>query len=269
MKNGTIRNSYRPETSTKYLTRKEKHYNLEKINKEKNNINNNNNILKKENSKNNDFIPKKIFTKKLSKFNNKINKISYEEMGKEIENILNNTNEKISALSISFSQIDINAENSYLKIQEEYSKDLENLYKERINDIKEINEQFNFDIYEKKKSFKEEDNIFIEINNKKEEKLKRLFDDFIKKKEEIKHNFERGVREIKENCIVQRKILFNNTIYEDIKDKILNVLNNTNTISNKTNIDNPILKKSATVKNIFNKPINKLLSMNRKLKPKV
>ena len=177
MKNGTIRNSYRPETSTKYLTRKEKHYNLEKINKEKNNINNNNNILKKANSKNNDFIPKKTFTKQLSKFNNKINQIPYEKLEKEIDNILNDTNEKISALTISLSQIDINAENSYLKIQEEYSKDLENLYKERINDIKEINEQFDFDIYEKKKSFKEEDNIFIEINNKKEEKLKRLFDD--------------------------------------------------------------------------------------------
>ena len=92
MKNGTIRNLYRPETSTKHFKRKEKHYNLEKINKEKNNINNNNNISKKANSKNNVFIPTKIFTITLSKFNNKINKISYEEMGKEIEKILNNTN---------------------------------------------------------------------------------------------------------------------------------------------------------------------------------
>ena len=268
MKNGTIRNSYRPETSIKHLKRQEKSYNLEKINKEKNN-NNNNQILKKSKSKNNVFISTKIVTKQLSKFNNKINKISYEEMEKEIENILNDTNEKISALSISFSQIDINAENSYLKIQEEYSKDLENLYKERINDIKEINEQFDFEIYEKKKSFKEEDNIFLEIKNEKEEKLKSLFNDFIKKKEEIKHKFERQVREIKENCILQRKILFNNTIYDEIKDKILKVLNNTNTISNINNFDNPTLKKSATANNIFNKPINKLLSMNRKLKPKV
>ena len=38
------------------------------------------------------FIPTKIFTKTILKFNNKINKISYEEMGKEIEKILNNTN---------------------------------------------------------------------------------------------------------------------------------------------------------------------------------
>ena len=102
--------------------------------------------MKKSNSKNNVFIPKKTFTKQLSKFNNKISQIPYEKLEKEIDNILNDTNEKISALTISLSQIDINAENSYLKIQEEYSKALENLYKERINNIKEINEQFDFEI---------------------------------------------------------------------------------------------------------------------------
>ena len=172
-------------------------------------------------------------------------------------------------MTISLSQIDINAENSYLKIQEEYSKDLENLYKERINDVKEINEQFDFEIYEKKKNLIDDNNIFLEVNNKKEEKLKCLFEDFIKKKEEINNKFEKQVQEIKKNCILLRKRLFNNTIYDEIKEKILNLLNNTNNNSNINNIDNPTLKKSATAKNIFNKPINKLLSMNRKLKPKI
>ena len=305
MKNGTIKNSYIPETNTNHFKLKEKsskneeeinHYllnnhkltstksyerfniekksvknNLEKINKVKNNINNNhdNKMLKKSNSKNNVFIPKKTFTKQLSKFNNKINQIPYEKLEKEIDNILNDTNEKISALTISLSQIDINAENSYLKIQEEYSKALENLYKERINNIKEINEQFDFEIYEKKKNLIDDNNIFLEVNNKKEEKLKCLFEDFIKKKEEINNKFEKQVQEIKKNCILLRKRLFNNTIYDEIKEKILNLLNNTNNNSNINNIDNPTLKKSATAKNIFNKPINKLLSMNRKLKPKI
>ena len=305
MKNGTIKNSSIPETNTNHFKLKEKsskneeeinHYllnnhkltstksyerfniekksvknNLEKINKVKNNINNNNDnkMLKKSNSKNNVFIPKKTFTKQLSKFNNKISQIPYEKLEKEIDNILNDTNEKISALSISFSQIDINAENSYLKIQEEYSKALENLYKERINNIKEINEQFDFEIYEKKKNLIDDNNIFLEVNNKKEEKLKCLFEDFIKKKEEINNKFEKQVQEIKKNCILLRKRLFNNTIYDEIKEKILNLLNNTNNNSNINNIDNPTLKKSATAKNIFNKPINKLLSMNRKLKPKI
>ena len=305
MKNGTIKNSYIPETNTNHFKLKEKsskneeeinHYllnnhkltstksyerfniekksvknNLEKINKVKNNINNNNDnkMLKKSNSKNNVFIPKKTFTKQLSKFNNKISQIPYEKLEKEIDNILNDTNEKISALTISLSQIDINAENSYLKIQEEYSKALENLYKERINNIKEINEQFDFEIYEKKKNLIDDNNIFLEVNNKKEEKLKCLFEDFIKKKEDINNKFEKQVQEIKKNCILLRKRLFNNTIYDEIKEKILNLLNNTNNNSNINNIDNPTLKKSATAKNIFNKPINKLLSMNRKLKPKI
>lgn len=305
MKNGTIKNSYIPETNTNHFKLKEKsskneeeinHYllnnhkltstksyerfniekksvknNLEKINKVKNNINNNNDnkMLKKSNSKNNVFIPKKTFTKQLSKFNNKISQIPYEKLEKEIDNILNDTNEKISSLTISLSQIDINAENSYLKIQEEYSKALENLYKERINNIKEINEQFDFEIYEKKKNLIDDNNIFLEVNNKKEEKLKCLFEDFIKKKEEINNKFEKQVQEIKKNCILLRKRLFNNTIYDEIKEKILNLLNNTNNNSNINNIDNPTLKKSATAKNIFNKPINKLLSMNRKLKPKI
>ena len=52
-------------------------------------------------------------------------------MKKQINDILNETNEKITSLTISFSQIDINAENSYSKIQEEYSRNLEELYKKR------------------------------------------------------------------------------------------------------------------------------------------
>ena len=97
MKNGTIKNSYIPETNTNHFKLKEKsskneeeinHYllnnhkltstksyerfniekksvknNLEKINKVKNNINNNNNILKKANSKNNVYSNKNFYQK--------------------------------------------------------------------------------------------------------------------------------------------------------------------------------------------------------------
>ena len=287
-KNGTTRNSFKSELNNNHLKKKEKHLTIktetnhsslnnnkltpikthERLNTDKLIIknkdkNSNNKTLQKSNSKNNFLTPKKLFNKQLSKFSNTIKKISYEEMKKQINDILNETNEKITSLTISFSQIDINAENSYSKIQEEYSRDLEELYKERIKNIKEINEKYDFVIYEKKKDYREDDPIILEINNKREEEFKKILEKFNKKKEEIKDNYEKQIRETKENCIQQRKILFNNTIYEEIKEKIINVLNNTNST------DNPSLKKSSTTRNLFNKPINKLLSINGKLKSKI
>ena len=287
-KNGTTRNSFKSDLNNNHLKKKEKHLTIkaesnhsslndnkltpikthERLNTDKLIIknkdkNSNNKTLQKSNSKNNFLTPKKLFNKQLSKFSNTIKKISYEEMKKQINDILNETNEKITSLTISFSQIDINAENSYSKIQEEYSRDLEELYKERIKNIKEINEKYDFVIYEKKKDYREDDPIILEINNKREEEFKKILEKFNKKKEEIKDNYEKQIRETKENCIQQRKILFNNTIYEEIKEKIINVLNNTNST------DNPSLKKSSTTRNLFNKPINKLLSINGKLKSKI
>ena len=71
---------------------------------------------------------------------------------KKIQIILEESNDKINTLSLSFSQIDINAECSYSKAQEEYSKELDEIYNEKINKQNVINEKYDFEFYENKKN---------------------------------------------------------------------------------------------------------------------
>ena len=209
-KNGTTRNSFKSDLNNNHLKKKEKHLTIkaesnhsslnnnkltpikthERLNTDKLIIknkdkNSNNKTLQKSNSKNNFLTPKKLFNKQLSKFSNTIKKISYEEMKKQINDILNETNEKITSLTISFSQIDINAENSYSKIQEEYSRDLEELYKEKI--IEKMILLFQkLIIKEKKNSKKFQKNLI-----RKKKKLKIIMKNKLEKLKKIVFNKEK------------------------------------------------------------------------------
>ena len=103
-------------------------------------------------------------------------------MKKKIQTILEESNDKINTLSLSFSQIDINAECSYSKAQEEYSKELDEIYNEKINKQNVINEKYDFEFYENRKKFDDDDPIFEKLLKEKEEKLKEIQDEFLKKK---------------------------------------------------------------------------------------
>ena len=135
------------------------------INKKEENQNNNNTIkpfsLKTSNSmknmlNNNLTIKPKIKSpkKKEKKFNLyephiTINPLDI--MKKRIKLILDESNEKIADLSLSMSQIDIDSEDSYYKAQNEYSKNLDLIYLEKHNKLREIKFKYDYCLYELKK----------------------------------------------------------------------------------------------------------------------
>ena len=163
-----------------------------------------------------------------------------EGMKKKIQTILEESNDKINTLSLSFSQIDINAECSYSKAQEEYSKELDEIYNEKINKQNVINEKYDFEFYENKKKFYDDDPIFEKILKEKEGKLKEIQDEFLKKKNDAKLHYANHMKEIKENSIQQRKLLFDSSIYDVMKTKINEII--------EKEVENPVHEKKDTSK---------------------
>ena len=161
-------------------------------------------------------------------------------MRKKIEKVLNESNEKIANISVSFSMVDMNSESSYSKVQDEYSKELDNIYMEKIEKIKEINEKYDYDLYIFKKTYKEFDDnvVYNSIVEEKKEAINSVENEFLLKKNQAKEKYQKQINEISENTLKQRKALFESEIFEQMKKEITNILNKPlpeETNGNKTN----------------------------------
>ena len=166
-------------------------------------------------------------------------------MRKKIEKVLNESNEKIANISVSFSMVDMNSESSYSKVQDEYSKELDNIYMEKIEKIKEINEKYDYDLYIFKKTYQEfDDNIvYNSIVEEKKEAINLIENEFLLKKNQAKEKYQKQINEISENTLKQRKALFESEIFEQMKKEITNILNKPlpeETNGNKTNLKNSV-----------------------------
>ena len=210
------------------------------INKNEENQNNNNTIkpfsLKTSNSmknilNNNLTIKPKIKSpkKKEKKFNLyephiTINPLDI--MKKRIKLILDESNEKIADLSLSMSQIDIDSEDSYYKAQNEYSKNLDLIYLEKYNKLREIKFKYDYCLYEIKKIYGEENQELIEeIKDEKENKISEINDDFLIKKNLAKMKFKEKIRQIQQKSICERNNLFEGTFFGEMREKITDILN--------------------------------------------
>ena len=166
-------------------------------------------------------------------------------MRKKIEKVLNESNEKIANISVSFSMVDMNSESSYSKVQDEYSKELDNIYMEKIEKIKEINEKYDYDLYIFKKTYQEfDDNIvYNSIVEEKKEAINLIENEFLLKKNQAKEKYQKQINEISENTLKQRKALFESEIFEQMKKEITNILNKPlpeEINGNKTNLKNSV-----------------------------
>ena len=210
------------------------------INKKEENQNNNNTIkpfsLKTSNSmknmiNNNLTIKPKIKSpkKKEKKFNLyephiTINPLDI--MKKRIKLILDESNEKIADLSLSMSQIDIDSEDSYYKAQNDYSKNLDIIYKEKYNKLREIKLKYDYYFYEMKKIYGDNNQDLIdEMKEEKNNKISEINDDFLIKKNIAKMKFKEKIKQIQQNSVYERKNLFEGTIFDEMREKINNILN--------------------------------------------
>ena len=131
-------------------------------------------------------VPSSKKTNFYQKFNprNSVNKNQYktnlknlipddplDNIRKKIQLIFEENNDKMTAVGLQCSQLDIELENQFSQIQDEYIEELDQVYIDKMNKIKEINEKYDFDIY--KSDYKDED-MNKELKLKKEEEIRKI-----------------------------------------------------------------------------------------------
>ena len=143
-----------------------------------------------------------------------------------VKNILKETNLKIIDLSLSMSKIDIENHDSYKKVQIEYMEELDNIYKEKFNKIREIKSKYDYDIYELQKIYKNDyKDLIHELKEEKDNKISDIQDDFIIKKNLAKKKFQDKIIEIQENSLCERNNILDRDIFNEMKEKMTKILN--------------------------------------------
>ena len=163
----------------------------------------------------------------------------------KIEIILEQSNEEINNLSNKISLIDIEMESAFAQEHENYSKNLETIYKEKETKLKETYKKYDFALYKMFKTYGEKNNIiYDEMMKDKVEQILEIEQEFNNKKNKLKNNLNEKIEEVKKSYEKKRQEqeIFNKKYINDIKKKIYNLLYDKN--------DNDIIQKNKNEKNI-------------------
>ena len=163
----------------------------------------------------------------------------------KIEIILEQSNEDINNLSNKISLIDIEMESAFAQEHENYSKNLETIYKEKETKLKETYKKYDFALYKMFKTYGEKNNIiYDEMLKDKVEQILEIEQEFNNKKNKLKNNLNEKIEEVKKSYEKKRQEqeIFNKKYINDIKKKIYNLLYDKN--------DNDIIQKNKNEKNI-------------------
>ena len=174
-------------------------------------------------------------------------------MKKRVKIILKETNLKLIDLSLSMTQIDIDDHDSYKKIQIEYMEELDSIYKEKFNKIREIKSKYDYDVFELQKIYKNDyKDLIHELKEEKDNIISAVQDDFIIKKNLAKKKFQDKIKEIQENSSYERNNLLERDIFNEMKEKITKILNkpivNFEFPNHKQNKNNNINNKILSIK---------------------
>ena len=225
---------------------------INSINSIKININNNNKKLRtstpgiRDNEENKDKTNKKEKENKIDPlYIPHIIKDPLDILKQKIEIILEQSNEDINNLSNKISLIDIEMESAFAQEHENYSKNLETIYKEKETKLKETYKKYDFALYKMFKTYGEKNNIiYDEMMKDKVEQILEIEQEFNNKKNKLKNNLNEKIEEVKKSYEKKRQEqeIFNKKYINDIKKKIYNLLYDKN--------DSDIIQKNKNEKNI-------------------
>ena len=208
---------------------------INSINSIKININNNNNKKLRtstprirDNEENKDKTNKKEKENKIDPlYIPHIIKDPLDILKQKIEIILEQSNEEINNLSNKISLIDIEMESAFAQEHENYSKNLETIYKEKETKLKETYKKYDFALYKMFKTYGEKNNIiYDEMMKDKVEQILEIEQEFNNKKNKLKNNLNEKIEEVKKSYEKKRQEqeIFNKKYINDIKKKIYNLL---------------------------------------------
>ena len=225
---------------------------INSINSIKININNNNKKLRtstpgiRDNEENKDKTNKKEKENKIDPlYIPHIIKDPLDILKQKIEIILEQSNEDINNISNKISLIDIEMESAFAQEHENYSKNLETIYKEKETKLKETYKKYDFALYKMFKTYGEKNNIiYDEMMKDKVEQILEIEQEFNNKKNKLKNNLNEKIEEVKKSYEKKRQEqeIFNKKYINDIKKKIYNLLYDKN--------DSDIIQKNKNEKNV-------------------
>jgi len=226
-------------TSTPGLKKKEKEENDDK--------NNDNNSNKKEKSEKKEEIDPLYIPH--------IVKDPLDILKQKVDIILEQSNEDITNLSNKISLIDIEMETSFAKEHENYAKNLEIIFKEKEEKLRETYKKYDFALYKMFRTYGQKNNvIYDEMMKDKVDQILEIEQEFNNKKNKIKNNFNEKIEDIKKIYEKKRQEqdISNKISINDIKIKLYNILydkkDNKNTNNNIFNNDeeNKKIKKTKS-----------------------
>lgn len=115
-----------------------------------------------------------------------------EEMKQKIQMILQESNDKLTTISMQCSELDIETENSYSKAQEDYAKELDKIYTEKMNKISEIDEKYAYELYKLKElfnvndSYNDSNKAYNTVQENRDKEMKAIEEEFKKKKKRLR-----------------------------------------------------------------------------------
>ena len=204
-------------------------------NDEENNKNNINNKENKKENKEKDIIDPLYIPH--------IVKDPLDILKQKISKILELSSEDIGNLSNKISLMDTELEATLAKEHENYAKNLEVIYREKENKLKETYKKYDFALYKMFKTYGEKNNaIYDEMMKDKVDQILEIEQEFNIKKNKIKNNFNEKIEEIKRNYEKKRQEqdITNKDMIKNIKNKSFNILYDKNINNNKNGNNNNV-----------------------------
>ena len=204
-------------------------------NEEENNKNNINNKENKKENKEKDIIDPLYIPH--------IVKDPLDILKQKISKILELSSEDIGNLSNKISLMDTELEATLAKEHENYAKNLEVIYREKENKLKETYKKYDFALYKMFKTYGEKNNaIYDEMMKDKVDQILEIEQEFNIKKNKIKNNFNEKIEEIKRNYEKKRQEqdITNKDMIKSIKNKSFNILYDKNINNNKNDNNNNV-----------------------------
>ena len=116
----------------------------------------------------------------------------------KVDIILEKSNEEITNISNKISLIDIEMESEFAKEHENYSKNLEIIYKEKEKKLRETYKKYDFALYKMFKTYGQKNNvIYDEMMKDKVDQILEIEQEFNNKKNKTKNNFNEKIEDIK------------------------------------------------------------------------
>ena len=140
----------------------------------------------------------------------------------EIKMILHDIKCKFNQLGMKCSQLDVDIESEYGKLQDEYIDEIDKVYCEKVKRLKSVEEKYGYDIYRYKcKDIDTYNKLVIE----KEDEIEEVEEDFLMKKNHVMTLYKDKAEGIKEKYISKREEFVNESkLLIEMKERIYKVL---------------------------------------------